>query len=39
MFGYSDVTLKCDTEPAILAFRNRVEEMRRAGVATEDAVK
>ena len=28
-----------DTEPAIIAFGNRVDEVRKAEVATEDAVK
>ena len=39
LFGYREITLKSDTEPAIIAFRNRVAEMCKAEVATEDAVK
>ena len=31
--------MKSDTEPAIIAFRNRVAEMCKAEVSTEDAVK
>ena len=31
--------LKSDTEPAIVAFRNRVAEICKAEVTTEDAVK
>ena len=38
-FGYKESTLKSDTEPAIVAFRNRVAENCNAEVATEDAVK
>ena len=37
--GYRDVTLKGETEPAIVAFRNRVAAMCKAEVATEDAVE
>ena len=37
--GYREITLKSDTEAAIIAFRNRVVEMRKAEVATEDSVK
>ena len=37
--GYREVTLKSDTEYAIMAFRNRVAEVCRAEVTTEDAVK
>ena len=37
--GYKEVTLKRDTEPATVAFRNRVAENCNAEVATEDAVK
>ena len=39
LLGYREITLKSDTELAIIAFRNRVTEMCRAEVATEDAVK
>ena len=39
LLGYREITLKSDTEPAIIAFRNRVAEMCKAEVATEDAVK
>ena len=34
-----EITLKSDTEPAIIAFRNRVAEACKAEVTTEDAVK
>ena len=37
--GYREITLKSDTEPAIIAFRNRVAEACKAEVTTEDAVK
>ena len=37
--GYREITLKSDTEPAIIAFRNRVAEMCKAEVTTEDALK
>ena len=36
---YREMTPKSDTEPAIIAFRNRVAEMCNAEVATEDAVE
>ena len=36
--GAREITLKSDTEPAIILFRNRVAEGWRAEVATEDAV-
>ena len=36
--SYCEITLKSNTEPAIIAFRNRVAEMREAEVTTEDAV-
>ena len=36
---FIDLTLKSDTEPAIIAFRNRVAEACKAEVTTEDAVK
>ena len=39
MLGYCEITLKSDTEPAIVAFRNRVAAMCKAEVTTEDAVK
>ena len=39
LLGYREITLKSDTEPAIIAFRNRVAETCRAEVTTEDAVK
>ena len=40
LLGYREITLKSDTEPAIMAFRNRVAEMCKAEkVTTEDAVK
>ena len=34
-----EITLKSDTEPAIVAFRNRAAAMNKAEVTTEDAVK
>ena len=37
--GYCGITLESDTEPAIVAFRNRVAEGCRAEVTSEDAVK
>ena len=37
--GYREITLKSDTEPATIAFRNRVAEWCRPEVTTEDAVK
>ena len=37
--GYCEITLKSDTEPAIIAFRDRVAETCQAEVTTEDAVK
>ena len=39
LLGPREVTLKSDTEPAIIAFRNRVVAMCKAEVTTEDAVK
>ena len=39
LLGYREITLKSDTEPAMIAFRNRVAEMCKAEVTTEDAVK
>ena len=38
LLGYREITLKSDTEPAIIAFRNRVAEACRAEVTTEDGV-
>ena len=37
--GYTEITLKSDTEPAIIEFRNRVAENCNAEVSSEDAVK
>ena len=37
--GYKEITLKSDTEPAIMAFRNRVAEDCNAEVTLEDAVQ
>ena len=39
LLGYRESTLKSDTEPAIIAFRNRVVAMCKAEVTKEDAVK
>ena len=39
LLGYREITLKSDTEPGTIAFRNRVAEMCKAEVTTEDAVK
>ena len=39
LLGYREITLKSDTELAIVAFRNRVAAMCKAEVTTEDAVK
>ena len=36
---YNEIMLKSDTEPAKIAFRNRVAENCNAEVASEDAVK
>ena len=36
LLGYREITLKSDTEPARIAFRNRAAEMCKA---SEDAVK
>ena len=38
LLGYREITLKSDTEPAIIAFRNRVVEMCKAEVTKVDAV-
>ena len=37
--GYREITLKSDTEPATIAFRNREADMCKAEVTTEGAVK
>ena len=39
LLGYREITLKNDTEAAIIAFRNRVPALCKAEVTTEDAVK
>ena len=39
LLGYREMTRKSDTELGIVAFRNRVAEMCKPEVATEDAVK
>ena len=39
LLGNREITLTSDTEPAITTFRNRVAEMCKAEVTTEDAVK
>ena len=39
LLGYRVITLKSDTEPAIVVFRNRVAAMCKAEVTTEDAVQ
>ena len=39
LLGYREITLKSDTETAIVAFRNRVGAVCKAEVTTEDAVK
>ena len=39
LLGSREIILKSDTEPAIIAFRNRVAALCKAEVATEDAVK
>ena len=39
LLGYREITLKSDTDPAIIAIRNREAEICKAEVATEDAVK
>ena len=38
LLGYREITLKSDTEPAIVAFRNRVAEMCKAEVTAVNAV-
>ena len=37
--GYSEITLKTDTDPTVIAFRSRVADICKAEVTTEDAVK
>ena len=39
LLGCREITLKSDTEPAIIAFRNRVAAMCKAEVTMEDAAK
>ena len=39
LLGYREITLKSDTEPAIIAFRNTVAAMCKPEVTKEDAVK
>ena len=39
LLGYREITLKSDTDAAIIAIRNRVAEMCKAEVTTEDAVR
>ena len=39
LLGYREIPLKSDTELAMLAFTNRVAEMYKAEITTEDAVK
>ena len=39
LLGCREITLKNDTEPAIIAFGNRVAEMCKEEVTTEDALK
>ena len=39
LLGYGEITLKSDTQPAIIAFRNRVTALCKAEVTTEHAVK
>ena len=39
LLGDREITLKRDTEPATIAFRNRVAAMCKAEVTTKDAVK
>ena len=39
LLGYREIILKSDTEPPIIAFRNRVAEACKAEVTTADAVK
>ena len=37
LLGYREITLKSDTEPVIIAFRNRVAEICKAEVTTEES--
>ena len=39
LLGYREISLKSDTEPAIIAFRNSLAAMCKAEVTTEDVVK
>ena len=39
LLGYREITLKSDTEPAIIPFRNSAAAMCKAEVTMEDAVK
>ena len=39
LFGYREITMKSDTDPAIIAFGNSVAEMCKGEVTTLDAVK
>ena len=39
LLSYREISLKSDTEPAIVAFRNRLAEMCKAEITTEDSVK
>ena len=39
LLGYGEITLKSDTQPAIIAFRNRVTALCKAEVTTEHEVK
>ena len=39
LIGYREITLKSDTEPAIIAFGNCVAETCKGEVTTLDAVK
>ena len=39
LLGYGEITLKSDTQPAIIAFLNRVVALCKAEVTTEDADK
>ena len=36
LLGYREITLKSDTEPVVIAFRNRVAALCKAEVITED---
>ena len=39
LLGFREITLKSDTEPAVVAFRNHVAEMCKAEVTIEDTVE